>query len=199
MTAVFRAILLVCGLLALPARAQAPGPQYREFLIGNPGAKVTVIEYASLTCPACAMFHNLTFPLLKKNYVDTGKIKFIFRDFPLDGLAMAGAMMVRCAPGDSPWNLIALMFQNQSAWVTADKPMVPLQNFAKVAGMSEADFLACLDNQLMQQTVRGVQDTARSLYQVQVTPTLYVDDEMVVGDPGYEAFAALIDRKLAQK
>jgi protein-disulfide isomerase len=199
MTAFFKVFLLSVGLLAAPADAQAPGPQYREFVTGNPGATVTVIEYASLTCPACAMFHNLTFPLLKKNYIDTGKIKFIYRDFPLDGLAMAGAMMVRCAPGDSPWNLIALMYQNQSTWITAEKPIVPLQDFAEVAGLSEKDFQACLNNQVMQQTVRGVQDTARSLYQVQVTPTLYVDDEMVVGDPGYEGLAALIDRKLAQK
>src|SRR5688572_19868637 len=98
MTAFFKGFLAVLGLLVIvaPASAQVPAAQYREFLSGNPGAKVTVIEYASLTCPACAMFHNLTFPLLKKNYIDTGKIKFIYRDFPLDGLAMAAALMVRC-------------------------------------------------------------------------------------------------------
>ena len=204
--------LLAAALLAGPAAAQesakpaapaaapaAPGPQYREFVLGDAKAKVTVIEYASLTCSHCAHFHQTVYPDVKKNYIDTGKIKFVFRDFPLDGLAMAGAMLARCAPADRGGKLVDMMFKNQDTWIRSEKPLEPLKGYAQLAGMSAADVDACLKNEQMMKTVREIQSTASSLYQVESTPTFFVDDERVVGDHGYEFLAKLIDKKIDDK
>lgn len=181
---------------AAPAAAQ---PQYREFVVGKPDAKVTVIEYASLTCSHCAHFSQTTYVDLKKNYIDTGKIKFVFRDFPLDGLAMAGAVLARCAPGDRGGKLIEMMFKNQESWIRAEKPLEPLKGYAQLAGMSGADVDACLKNENILKAVREVQSTATSLYKIQSTPTFFVEDEKIEGDRGYEYMAKVIDKKLDEK
>ena len=100
-------------------------------MLGNPKAKVTVIEFASLTCPHCAQFQQVVFPDIKKNYIDTGKIRYVFKDYPLDELAMVGAVLARCAPADRGLKLIDTMFKNQLEWARADKPIVPLKGYAK--------------------------------------------------------------------
>ncbi len=179
--------------------AAASGPQYREFVVGKPDAKVTVIEYASLTCTHCAHFNQTTYVELKKNYIDTGKIKFVFRDFPLDGLAMAGAVLARCAPGDRGGKLIEMMFKNQETWIRSEKPLEPLKGYAQLAGMSGADVDACLKNETILKQVREVQNTASTLYKVQSTPTFFVEDEKIDGDRGFEFMAKVIDKKLDDK
>jgi protein-disulfide isomerase len=181
------------------AAAQGAGPQYREFVVGDAKAPVTIIEYASLTCSHCAHFHQTVYPELKKNYIDTGKVRFVFRDFPLDGLAMGGAVLARCAPGDRGMKLIDLMFKNQDTWVRAEKPLEPLKGYAQLAGMSAADVDACLKNETILKAVREVQNTGTTLYKIQSTPTFFVEDEKVEGDRGYEFMAKLIDKKLAEK
>jgi protein-disulfide isomerase len=200
-------VLALAAALGLSSAAMAQGapkpaatePQYKEFVIGDAKAPVTIIEYASLTCTHCQHFHMTSYPEIKKNYVDTGKVRFVFRDFPLDGLSMAGSMLARCAPGDRGLKLIDLIFKNQSAWITSDKPFEPLKGYAQLAGMSAGDVDACLKNETMLKAVREVQNTATNLYKVQSTPTFFVDDEKVEGDRGYEFMAKLIDKKLAAK
>lgn len=184
---------------AAPTATAPAGPQYREFVQGDPKAKVTVIEYASLTCSHCANFYRTAYVDLKKNYIDTGKIKFVFRDFPLDGLAMAGAVLARCAPGDRGGKLIDMMFKEQDKWIRSEKPLEPLKGYAQLAGMSSADVDACLKNEAILKQVREVQNTASTLYKVQSTPTFYVEDEKIDGDRGYEFMAKLIDKKLDEK
>lgn len=184
------------------APAQAPassGPQYREFILGDAKAPVTIIEYASLTCSHCAHFHQTAYGDLKKNYIDTGKVRFVFRDFPLDGLATAGAVIARCAPGDRGLKLIDMMFKNQDTWIHSEKPLEPLKGYALLAGMSSDDVEACLKNEAIIKTVREVQNTGSNLYKIQATPTFFVDDEKVEGDPGYEALAKKIDEKIKDK
>jgi len=183
-----------------PAAAPAAtGPQYKEFVIGDAKAPVTIIEYASLTCTHCQNFHMTAYQELKKNYVDTGKVRFVFRDFPLDGLSMAGAMLARCAPGDRGMKLVDLIFKNQNTWIRAEKPFEPLKGYAQLAGMTNDEVEACLKNENMLKAVREVQNTATNLYKVQSTPTFFVDDEKVEGDRGYAFMAELIDKKLAAK
>lgn len=185
---------------AKPAAAPAvTGPQYKEFVIGDAKAPVTIIEYASLTCTHCQNFHMTAYPELKKNYVDTGKVRFVFRDFPLDGLSMAGAMLARCAPGDRGMKLIDLIFKNQNTWIRSEKPFEPLKGYAQLAGMTTDEVDACLKNETMLKAVREVQNTATNLYKVQSTPTFFVDDEKVEGDRGYQYMADLIDKKIAAK
>ena len=178
--------------------AAASGPQYKEFVLGDPKAPVSVIEYASLTCTHCAHFHQTAYPELKKNYIDTGKIRFVFRDYPLDGIGMAAASLARCAPGDRGMKLVDMIFKNQDTWIRSEKPFEPLKGYAQLAGMSAADVDACLKNENIAKAVREVQNTATNLYKVQSTPTFYVDDEKVEGDRGYEFMAKVIDKKIEE-
>jgi protein-disulfide isomerase len=186
---------------AAPASSSAiaNAPQYREFVVGDPKAPVTIIEYASLTCSHCAHFYQTAYQDIKKNYVDTGKVRFVFRDYPLDGLAMAGAVLARCAPGERGIKMIEMMFKNQEQWVRAEKPIEPLKGYAQLAGMSAADVDACLKNEPILATIREVQNTATNLYKVQSTPTFFVDDEKVEGGRDYAYMSKLIDDKLAKK
>ncbi len=178
--------------------APVSGPVYREFVLGKPTAKVTVIEYASLTCPHCAHFAQDNFPTLKKDYIDTGKIKFIYRDFPLDGLAMGAALLARCVPGDRGFTMIELLFQNQLTWIQAQSPIEPLRMYAKQSGMSDAEVDACLKNQTIVDTIRDVQATASNLYKVDATPTFLVGDDRSPGGD-YASLKAVIDKNLETK
>lgn len=193
-TAVSLAAAAIAGLVA--STSFAAEPTYREFVHGDPKAKVTVIEYASLTCPHCAHFAENDFPKLKKDYIDTGKVKFVFRDFPLDGLATAGALLARCAPGDRGKMLIDLLFKNQSEWLRNDRPPLDsMRNFAKLAGMSDADVDACLKNQKILSEITDVKEKAETLYKVQSTPTFFVGETMVPG-ADYEALKKAIEKAL---
>ena len=183
---------------AAPAKpAAASGVVYREFIQGNPKAKVTVIEYASLTCSHCKQFQDTTYPDLKKNYIDTGKIRFVYRDYPLDGLAMGGAVLARCAPGDKGKVMIDLMFKNQADWVRAQNPLEPLRGYAQLAGMSAADVEACLKNEGIMTKIREVQDTASNTYKVAATPTLFVNEEKLEGAVPYDQLSKAIDKAIA--
>jgi protein-disulfide isomerase len=192
------AALLAVGLGANARAADTPAatPTYREFIWGDPKAKVTVIEYASLTCPHCARFANEVFPEVEKNYIKTGKVRFVFRDYPLDGLAMAGAALARCAPGDRGKKMIELMYKNQLEWVRAPKPLEVLRQYAALAGMSNADVDNCLKSDAMFKTIREEQTKAASLYQVQSTPTFYIGDDKVEGEKTYADFSELLDEHI---
>lgn len=200
--AVFAALAIggfgAAAVAADPAPAAAAAqPVYREFIQGDPKAKVTVIEYASLTCSHCKHFQDTTYPELKKNYIDTGKIRFVYRDFPLDGLAAGGALLARCAPGDKGKVMIDLMFQNQAEWVRSQNPLEPLRGYAQLAGMSTADVDACLKNDGIMGKIREVQETASSAYQVQSTPTFFINEQKLEGSQPYDVMAKAIDRALA--
>jgi len=197
----FVAVLLAIGGVAAAADAPAAGTSpvtYHELIEGNPKAKVTIVEFASLTCPHCARFAQEVLPLVKKNYVDTGKVRFVFKDFPLDQLAMTGAMLARCAPADRGMKLIEIMFKNQLEWARSEQPIAPLRAYAQLAGMSSAQVDACLQNEKLLQAIKDEQSKASTLYQVEATPTFYVGDEKVSGEMTYEKFAAVIDKQLAK-
>ncbi len=174
--------------------AKAPAV-YKEFVQGNVNAKVIVIEYASLTCPHCAQFQTVDFPRLKQEYIDTGKIKFVYRDFPLDGLATGAALLARCAPSDRGKTMIDLMFKNQNEWMRSEKPLDPLRGYAQLAGMSSEDVDACLKNQVILKEIQDVQEKAVTLYKVQSTPSFFVGEELVQGND-YETLKKAIDKQL---
>jgi len=181
-----------------PAAPITPAVTYHELIEGNPKAKVTVIEFASLTCPHCARFQSEVFPQIRKNYIDTGKVRYVFKDYPLDDLAMAGAVLARCAPADRGLKLIDLMFKNQTEWARAEKPIVPLKGYAQLTGMSGAQVDACLQNRTLLQAIKDEQNKATTLYQVEATPTFYVGDEKVDGERTYDDFAKVIDKQLSK-
>jgi len=197
--------LCLTGFAAVAADAPTPpvkpvaasGPVYREFVSGNPNAKVTMIEYASLTCPHCARFNEEVMPEVRKNYIDTGKIRFVFRDFPLDNLATAAAAIARCAPGDRGKAMIDIMYKNQNVWARSPKPIEPLRGYAQLAGMSAADFDACLDNKAITGKIMEVMQTASSVYKVEATPTFFVGEEKLSGEISYKDLAKILDKHIA--
>ena len=159
-----------------PAYAQAlrmqPGP-LGEMALGDEKAPVTIIEYASMTCPHCADFHARTYPELKKRYIDTGKVRFIFREFPLDQLALAAFLLARCAGPDKYFPMIDTLFQTQKEWVT-QKPLPPLLAIAKQAGMSEQQFNECLQDKKLIDGLEDVRQRAMKIG-VQSTPSFFIN------------------------
>jgi protein-disulfide isomerase len=156
-----------------------PGPLGDEVL-GAANAPVTIIEYASMTCPHCAQFHATTYPEMKKKYIDTGKIRFIFREFPLDALAAAGSMLARCAGKDKFFPLVETLFAQQKDWVT-QKPLQPMLAIAKQAGFTQESFDKCLANQEVLNGIEEGRQRAAQKLGVQSTPTFFINGKMFRG------------------
>src|SRR5207302_10983689 len=167
-----------------PADLANAGPD-GDITVGSDKAPVTVIEYASMTCPHCAHFAETTFPELQKRYIDTGKVRFIFREFPLDQLAAAGFILARCAGPDKYFPLIETLFAQQRAWVV-QKPLPPLLAIAKQAGLSQQAFEACLDNREMLDGIEKVRNEASEKFGVQSTPTFFINGKLLSGDLSIE-------------
>jgi len=166
-----------------------------DIAMGSETAPVTIIEYASMTCPHCAHFHETTYPELKKRYIDTGKVRFIFREFPLDPLAAGASMLARCADKEKFYPLIETLFQQQTKWAV-EKPIPQLMAIAKQTGMSEQTFNACLSDQKMLDAMQAEQKRATDKFGVNSTPTLFVNGKKVVGGVSIEDMAKAIDALL---
>ena len=163
----------------------APAGPLGDQVMGAENAPVTIIEYASMTCPHCAQFQARTFPKLKERYIDTGKVRFIFREFPLDPLAAGAFMLARCADKDKYFPIIDLLFGTQRDWVVPN-PLQPLLNVAKQAGYTEETFNACLKNQQVLDGIQNVRDRAAKVLNVESTPTFFVNGKRVLGDVSIE-------------
>lgn len=161
------------------AELMLPGPLGDEAL-GSATAPVTIVEYASMTCPHCAHFHETTFPELKKKYIDTGKVRFIFREFPLDALAAAGSMLARCAGKDKYFPLIETLFSQQKEWVV-QKPLEPMLGIAKQAGFTKQSFDECLANQPMLDAIQETRTRANDKLGVNSTPTFFINGKIFRG------------------
>jgi protein-disulfide isomerase len=156
-----------------------PGP-LPDLAEGKADAPVTIIEYASMTCPHCANFHKTTYPALKTKYIDTGKVRFIFREFPLDELAVAASMLARCAGGDKAIALIDVLFASQDKWAARD-PLPVLLQISKQAGFTQASFDECLKDQKLYNNILAMRERGSKDYKVESTPTLFVNGKMIKG------------------
>jgi protein-disulfide isomerase len=178
-----------------PAKLLEP-PAIGDRVLGAVDAKVVMIEYASATCPHCARFHKETFPVLKKDYIDTGKIKFIFREFPLDNLALAAFMLARCAPQDKYYPLLDIFFEQQETW-TAGNPTDELFKIAQLAGFTRASFDECLKNETVAKGIHEIRNRGESEFGVDSTPTFFINGQVVRGEQPVEEFRKVIDAALA--
>jgi protein-disulfide isomerase len=172
-------------------------PPLGDRVLGKDDAPVTIVEYASMTCPHCAHFAETTFPELKKQYIDTGKVRFIFREFPLDPLAAGAAMLARCADKDKFFPMIETLFQLQRQWAV-EKPIPHLLAIAKQAGFSEQSFNACLSNQKMLDAIQAEQKRATDKFGVNSTPTIFVNGKKHAGAVSFEYLAKTIDPLLTK-
>ncbi len=169
--------------LAGPASAQTP-PEDR--VLGKADAPITIIEYASLTCPHCAAFHKDILPQVKAAYVETGKAKLIYRDFPLDQIALKAAALARCAPADRYYAFLDVLFQQQSSWSSAPDPMVPLARIGRLGGLSEAQFKSCMEDQALADSILASRLVGSRDMQVDATPTIIVNGKKIPGVRNFE-------------
>ena len=167
-----------------------PGP-LPDLVLGKADAPVTIIEYASMTCPHCANFHKTTYPALKSKYIDTGKVRFIFREFPLDELAVAASMLARCAGGEKAIALIDVLFASQEKWAVRN-PVPVLQQISKQAGFTEKTFDECLKDQTLYNNIMAVRERGSKEYKVESTPTLFVNGKLQKGGATIEDLDKLI-------
>ena len=172
-----------------------------DMVMGEANAPVTIVEYASMTCPHCAHFQETTFPELKKRYIDTGKVRYIFREFPLDNLAAAAFMLARCAgelDSSKYYAMIDTMFAQQRTWAV-EKPIPPLMAIAKQAGFTEKSFDECLANQKLLNGIEDVRQRAIKDFQVESTPTFFINGTRKVGALTLDEMTKVIDPLLAAK
>tara|TARA_R110002110_G_scaffold3038_2_gene15379 strand:- start:1967 stop:2608 length:642 start_codon:yes stop_codon:yes gene_type:complete len=170
----------------------------KEYAMGPADAKVVLVEYASLTCPHCAQFHTSVLPDIKKEFVDTGKIRYVYRDFPLDRLALGAAMVARCAGRDSFFGFIDTFYAAQGQWSRASNPISALGNLAKLGGMSQSKFEACLKDVEVQNGILQQRLEASNEFKVQATPTVFVNGERYGGGMTLDQMRTLLNRKLAE-
>jgi len=170
----------------------AAGP-LPDIVQGSPTAPITIIEYASMTCTHCAAFHELTWPELKTKYIDSGRAKFILREFPLDPLATAGFMLARCAGPEKRNLLIDQMFSQQKTWAFVDKPVEPLLAMVKTIGFTQTDFETCLKNQDLYEQVSQTRERAAEAFNIDSTPTFFVNGRKMTGELAIGDFDRVLD------
>ena len=168
----------------------------KEMVLGNEKAQTTIIEYASLGCPHCAKFHSGTYQSIKKNYIDTGKVKFIFRDFPIGTPSLAASMISRCSGSAKYFGMIDIFFQGQKQWSHAKNPMDALKKIARFGGMSATEVDDCLKNQALLDFIQNTARDGGEKYEINSTPSFVIDGETYTGELPYEDFKKLLDKAL---
>lgn len=169
-------------------------PATGERSLGPANAQVVVIEYASTTCSHCAMFHIHSWPQIKRNYVDTGRVRWIIRELPLDSLAMAAFMLARCMPADQYFATIDILFSAQKSW-TGEEPRKALWMLMKDR-MSHEQFESCLTREDLSESIYKTAKRAVEEFGVKSTPTFFVNGEKIAGAQTFDYFKTLLDRAL---
>jgi protein-disulfide isomerase len=174
------------------AKLLAPGT-LKDIVMGKAEAPVTIVEYASMTCPHCAHFATTTLPTIKEKYIDTGKAKLILREFPFDPRASAAFMLARCAPEERYYPLVEVLFKQQEQWAGAANAEEPLLQISKLAGFTQESFKACLTNQKLLDDVNAVRERGANEFGVNSTPTFFINGARYSGALSVDEMSAIID------
>lgn len=161
-------------------------------ILGRADAPITIIEYASMTCPHCAHFQTEILPTIKKQWIDTGKAKLVLRDFPLDGLALRAAMIARCALPDRFYAFADTFFADQAEWAISSDAKGALERLARLGGMGPKKFDACFSDNTLENKILASRLTATKYLGVDSTPTFFVNGKKFVGAPTVDAFDKLL-------
>jgi protein-disulfide isomerase len=163
-----------------------------EKVLGSAAAPVTMVEYSSLTCPHCGDYHVSTLPQLKAAYVDTGRLKIVYRDFPLNQAALAGSMVARCS-GDGFFTTLDALYRAQSAWAFANDYTAGLKSVVAPLGMTSSDVDACLASTDLANGVLAIKATATQTDAINATPTFVLNGQKIFGALSFAEFSALIN------
>ena len=164
-----------------------------EIFLGNKDAKIVVIEYASMTCAHCANFHKKVYPKIKENYIDTNKIKFIFRDFPLDKQALFASVLAKCAPKEKYFDFVKLILETQKKWISNDETFIDkLKNIGKLAGLNEAKINECFKNEQLVDNIIKISSDGEKKYNISSTPSLIINEKKYSA-MSYESFEKIIE------
>ncbi len=197
MKAVLR--LLALFLLLTPAAARAADSYPIDQTMGKADAPVTIIEYASLTCPHCAHLEETTMPQVKAEWIKTGKARLIYRDFPTGpvDLSLAASMVTHCSGPERYFGVLDLLFRTQEKWGGAAQPVDEIKHIVAVAGISPAQVDACLQRQDLMDAIKARADAANTAYGIDSTPSLVIDGKLYAGDMSYDALKAKLDEAYA--
>lgn len=194
--------LVAAAALGVPVAARADTVDMTELMkpsalgdiaMGKDDAPVTIVEYASMTCTHCAHFSREVFPKIKERYIDSGKVRYILREFPLDPLAAGAFMLARCAGNDKYYPIVETLFEQFNKWVVQN-PIPPLLAIAKQAGFTQQTFEACLQNQKLLDGIDEVRKRGSQAFKIESTPTFFVNGERVVGALPLDEFSKVIDK-----
>ena len=171
----------------VPASATAPR------MLGSPDAPVEVVEYASLTCHHCATFHNEVLPQVKKEFIDTGKVRIVYRDFPLDRVGLEAATMARCLPPERYFPVLSLLFAKQDDWSHAKDPIEPLARIGALAGLSRQAYDACRADKALQDSIVQSRYEGEQKHGVDSTPSFVIDGKTLKGVLQFEEFKKTVE------
>jgi protein-disulfide isomerase len=171
------------------ARASLSQAQPADHVLGDPDAPVTLVEYASMTCPHCATFHNEVLPRLKDAFIEPGRVKLVFRHYPLDQRALRASMLAECFEGKRFFSMLDILFDNQQRWARSDDPMSHFQKYAGLAGLDPDGLRRCMNDEATADSILQRQLKARRDADIRSTPSFLLDGETISGNPGFEALA----------
>ena len=167
-----------------------------EKKIGTEEANIEIIEFASLTCGHCAKFHNEVFPKIKKEFIDTGKVSFIYQDFPLDKFALKASVIARCSGEKKFFSFLKVLYSKQKDWTRTEDPFRSLLKIAKLGGLKNDEIKVCVGNKSIEDGILKQRLNASKKFDINATPTLYINGEKYDGDLTFEALKLKINTLL---
>lgn len=196
------AVLVVAAFsakLAIPATAHHSGkaPSDGDRVLGQPDAPITVIEYSSLTCPHCASFHLNTLPKIKKNYIESGKVRLVYRHFPFDQPALYAAAMAECAGDDKFFSFVDVLFASQQTWARVENPIAALSSIGRLGGLNSDALTACFNDRALLDRILAARVDGAKEFDINSTPTFIINGEKLVGALPFEQFEEVFERLLS--
>ena len=191
------AALLLLALSAPPTFATDPIQERAgDRAVGVENAPIVMIEYHSLDCPYCAKFHAETYPGLKRDYIDTGLVRFVYRDYPLSWAALEAAILTHCAPPERYFAVFDILLKTQSNWVKAESTSKAVARIGETQGVTPTQYQACLDERKWQRHIYHSQKYAREALGVTATPTFFINGEKLEGNISFDKLATGLDHML---
>ena len=168
----------------------------QEKKIGTGSAQIQMLEFASLTCGHCAKFHNEVFPKIKTEFIDTGKIDFVYKDFPLDKFALKASVIARCSGNERFFNFLKVLYSKQKDWTRSSDPFKSLLKIAKFGGLKNDEIKVCVGNKSIEDGILKQRLESTKKFDIKATPTIYLNNKKYEGDLTYEALKLKIDSLL---